>query len=461
MHSNSAEQSRSAAGQCQQRLFVPLILYRNAFHTRCWYRVPMSGLISSLLIGPIIRQARRLSRLTTTEPAPIVTDDDREATCLSPPDGFSCSSKQNNHGNRSKATDFQYNSDWRLDCGPRERSDSSPSVSTSLDSHDHELHDLGGSTFNDRTEASQVHVSESFHAHNNGISQESGTNQTTDTSRTNLTQEAHIEMSNESTNFQSYGLEENGKELPEDDGMGVLRRKIHAIRDKDAPTAEKARLIHSLMTESYNASRSSFSRQSSSIPRSPSSVRSLERSLTPTSPKTRRSFDQLSLAPVSSTDTTQLSIYNLTPQDLEPTYVPKNDNDTSKSNTVAECLDDTDYSEEEEETLGCRHYKRNVKLQCYTCKRWYTCRFCHDEVEDHTLERRKTENMLCMLCGLPQPAAQWCKGCGERAAVYFCAVCKLWDNDSAKSIYHCYDCGICRIGKGLGKDFFHCKVRRS
>jgi uncharacterized CHY-type Zn-finger protein len=99
-------------------------------------------------------------------------------------------------------------------------------------------------------------------------------------------------------------------------------------------------------------------------------------------------------------------------------------------------------------------------LQCHTCKRWYTCRFCHDQAEDHSLERRKTENMLCMLCTLPQPAAQWCKGCGECAASYFCGVCKLWDNDSAKSIYHCDDCGICRIGQGLGKDFFHCKVSR-
>ena len=36
--------------------------------------------------------------------------------------------------------------------------------------------------------------------------------------------------------------------------------------------------------------------------------------------------------------------------------------------------------------------------------------------------------------------------------------CKLWDDDPEKKIYHCDDCGICRIGAGLGKDFFHCKV---
>jgi hypothetical protein len=36
--------------------------------------------------------------------------------------------------------------------------------------------------------------------------------------------------------------------------------------------------------------------------------------------------------------------------------------------------------------------------------------------------------------------------------------CRLWDDSPTKSIYHCADCGVCRVGKGLGKDFFHCKV---
>jgi ribosomal protein L40E len=80
-------------------------------------------------------------------------------------------------------------------------------------------------------------------------------------------------------------------------------------------------------------------------------------------------------------------------------------------------------------------------------------------VEDHTLVRRDTKHMLCMLCGHAQPAAQNCRRCTEQTAQYYCEICKLWDNDSKKSIYHCSDCGICRIGQGLGKDFFHCQVR--
>ncbi|KAK9427762.1 hypothetical protein V1505DRAFT_253550 [Lipomyces doorenjongii] len=114
--------------------------------------------------------------------------------------------------------------------------------------------------------------------------------------------------------------------------------------------------------------------------------------------------------------------------------------------------------DEANEIRGCAHYQRGVKLQCSVCDQWHPCRFCHDDVEDHQLIRSETKNMLCTYCFLPQSAAQDCRGCGRRVAKYFCEKCKLWDDDPDKSIYHCNDCGICRIGEGLGKDFFHCKT---
>ena len=43
--------------------------------------------------------------------------------------------------------------------------------------------------------------------------------------------------------------------LPADDGMGVLRSKIIAIRDLQLANAEKARMVHDLMIEGYNTSR--------------------------------------------------------------------------------------------------------------------------------------------------------------------------------------------------------------
>ncbi|TPX66079.1 hypothetical protein SpCBS45565_g04713, partial [Spizellomyces sp. 'palustris'] len=109
--------------------------------------------------------------------------------------------------------------------------------------------------------------------------------------------------------------------------------------------------------------------------------------------------------------------------------------------------------------LGCKHYQRAAKLQAHCCGKWYTCRFCHDEVSDHNIVRNLTSTMMCMYCSTVQPAGRDCANtrCGKRVAKYYCPECKLWDDDPRKNIYHCHDCGICRIGKGLGQDYFHCK----
>ncbi|CAO3614139.1 unnamed protein product [Cunninghamella echinulata] len=109
--------------------------------------------------------------------------------------------------------------------------------------------------------------------------------------------------------------------------------------------------------------------------------------------------------------------------------------------------------------MGCQHYQRKCKLQANCCGKIFSCRFCHDEVmsSDHTIIRTDTKKMFCMLCQSVQPAGQHCQGCQQEMARYYCDKCKLWDNDPTKSIYHCDDCGICRQGMGLGKDFFHCQ----
>ncbi|KAF2223373.1 zinc-ribbon-domain-containing protein, partial [Elsinoe ampelina] len=144
--------------------------------------------------------------------------------------------------------------------------------------------------------------------------------------------------------------------------------------------------------------------------------------------------------------------FHLTDQDKDPSYHP----DTNVQDELDELLD-----QETEPILGCKHYKRNVKVQCFDCKMWFPCRFCHDASLDlpwhHQLNRRKTQHMLCMVCKTAQAASDICISCGTEAAYYYCPKCKLWDNDSTKRIYHCDDCGICRKGEGLGKDFVHCK----
>lgn len=202
-------------------------------------------------------------------------------------------------------------------------------------------------------------------------------------------------------------------------------------------------MVHNLMTERYNHMR----------PTSPSSFVSQDRPFTPTSNHSVFSDIQISSPISAASETDPENPFSLRPGDTIPTHRPHPQHDG------------TDHGEDEEEdstegdlTLGCQHYKRNVKVQCYECQRWYTCRHCHDTVEDHNLNRRRTQNMLCMVCGTPQKASDRCKKCHTEAACYYCDICKLWDNNSKKKIYHCEDCGICRKGEGLGKDFYHCKA---
>ncbi len=250
----------------------------------------------------------------------------------------------------------------------------------------------------------------------------------------------------DSTNPSAEMPNRNGS-LPEDDGMGALRQQIITIQSMDVPAQQKARLMHQLLTRGHQEAYKMFHPKRQPIQASLIDMISQER---PEESSSLSSFLWQMNGAEEPTPTNQHYTYHLSPNDLQPTYAPP-----SLADNDEDC--DVDINDVEQ-MLGCKHYRRNVKLQCSDCARWYTCRLCHDEVEDHILNRKATINMLCMICGCAQRAGEFCVSCGERSAWYYCSVCKLWDNDSNKSIYHCHDCGICRKGRGLGKDFFHCKV---
>ena len=252
--------------------------------------------------------------------------------------------------------------------------------------------------------------------------------------------------------------------LPADDGQKVLRQRILKIRNMPVAASETARLMHEIMNERYSQLRAVHQRrpQRRKSPPGPSLLSPTPEDQRPASDV--GSGDGREATPSSSSSSSSTAPasddpYHLTVDDLKQTYVPVQSKVPRHGRSQSSHSDlDDDGGQATPHLLGCRHYKRNVKLQCSTCERWYTCRFCHDEVEDHFLVRKDTKHMLCMLCGCPQPAAETCINCAESMAWYYCAICKLWDDDSGKSIYHCNDCGICRIGRGLGKDYFHCKV---
>ncbi|XP_047337425.1 zinc finger protein BRUTUS-like [Impatiens glandulifera] len=115
------------------------------------------------------------------------------------------------------------------------------------------------------------------------------------------------------------------------------------------------------------------------------------------------------------------------------------------------------YRVSDKQIFGCNHYKRNCKLVAACCGKLFTCRFCHDEVSDHTMDRKATAEMMCMHCLMIQAVGPSCvtPSCnGFFMAKYYCNICKFFDDE--RTVYHCPFCNLCRLGKGLGKDFFHC-----
>ncbi|KAL8024649.1 putative Zinc finger, RING-type, Zinc finger, CHY-type, Zinc finger, RING/FYVE/PHD-type [Plasmopara halstedii] len=116
------------------------------------------------------------------------------------------------------------------------------------------------------------------------------------------------------------------------------------------------------------------------------------------------------------------------------------------------------YYDEAKTILGCSHYQRKCKLQGKCCGKWYLCRFCHDDNEDHAFDRYAVDSVSCMQCGTVQPISKTCVNadCNCEFGRYYCEVCRFIDDDRNKDIYHCDKCKICRIGKGLDIDYFHC-----
>ncbi|GJP43518.1 hypothetical protein CLOM_g2968 [Closterium sp. NIES-68] len=115
------------------------------------------------------------------------------------------------------------------------------------------------------------------------------------------------------------------------------------------------------------------------------------------------------------------------------------------------------YHDEEKGIFGCQHYRRNCKVRAVCCGKLVSCRFCHDKVADHAMDRHAVREMMCMKCLQVQPVGQHCAtpSCnGYSMAKHYCSICKLFDD--ARDIYHCPFCNLCRVGRGLGIDYFHC-----
>ncbi|KAJ0944871.1 putative protein kinase RLK-Pelle-CrRLK1L-1 family transcription factor C2H2 family [Helianthus annuus] len=112
---------------------------------------------------------------------------------------------------------------------------------------------------------------------------------------------------------------------------------------------------------------------------------------------------------------------------------------------------------------GCEHYKRRCKLHAPCCNELFTCHHCHNKYTSslndpnrrHKMVLKDVTQVECLLCKTKQQVSQICIECGVKMGEYFCAICKLYDDDISKQQFHCYDCGICRLhGR---ENFYHCQ----
>ncbi|XP_020532353.1 zinc finger protein BRUTUS isoform X1 [Jatropha curcas] len=129
--------------------------------------------------------------------------------------------------------------------------------------------------------------------------------------------------------------------------------------------------------------------------------------------------------------------------------------ETSNGGDIMGCS--PSFRDQEKQIFGCEHYKRNCKLRAACCGKLFTCRFCHDKVSDHSMDRKATSEMMCMRCLKIQAVGPICTtpACnGLLMAKYYCNICKFFDDE--RRVYHCPFCNLCRVGKGLGIDYFHC-----
>lgn len=108
----------------------------------------------------------------------------------------------------------------------------------------------------------------------------------------------------------------------------------------------------------------------------------------------------------------------------------------------------------------CSHYERGCKIVSMCCNKVVECHVCHDEVEDHEMNRFNIKEIICNECGTIQKPSLSCEECHLQFGKYYCKKCNLWENKEPehKCIFHCNKCGICRkVSASEDKnDYYHC-----
>ncbi|KAF5860846.1 hypothetical protein ETB97_000998 [Aspergillus alliaceus] len=389
----------------------------------------MSGLITSLLIESVVRQARRLSQQTEGSRPPSILDQPEPLSIQYPK---SSAGNEDNTNSTTRAMMSHSGQEEQPNTGlpgGYVASEDDPSFSALTESTDETeplslQHQTRHIVDNIDSEDSNSHIVVMHGIDPMGPRQAASV---TIPTRSVSQQTSTILPETERASHNHLGIvEANGHfSLPEDDGMGDLRKKIHAIRDLNCSNMEQARMIHRLMTENYNACQSNLDTQTMQATLSHSGPRSPDRPVTPNRHESGQSFKRQSLIPASPSSVAQQEVQHcLTAEDLKPTFFPKNELEPPLDD-----VDDTDAEELEEACLGCRHYKRNVKLQCHACK-------------SKTITNMEStfRNLDRTIQGQPMPAEFndtkaliYCNDCGAKSVVKYhwlglkCDMCESYN----------------------------------
>jgi len=100
---------------------------------------------------------------------------------------------------------------------------------------------------------------------------------------------------------------------------------------------------------------------------------------------------------------------------------------------------------------NCPHYRTGCRIFAECCRQFFLCRLCHNETEDHEIDRYAIQKIQCKKCKHIQEKSNHCADCQERFADHYCNKCNVW---CADPIYHCDKCNICY--KSSAEERHHC-----
>ena len=125
--------------------------------------------------------------------------------------------------------------------------------------------------------------------------------------------------------------------------------------------------------------------------------------------------------------------------------------DTMPQEEIDAAIGDGVWQDKEHTIRGCKHYRRGCYIRAACCGRVYPCRLCHDQAEDHEIDRFAPKQIVSAHCHRLQGLSNHCTNpaCAadpDFGTVHYCLPCRIWSSDPAKPMFHCDKCRLCRVG---------------